>query len=579
MSKFFITNKKSLFLNIKKREEASPFEICFINEGEIYGLTTKKLKVDHVNGKKVGDGFVAVTGTMVWGEGKRVDEEILRTIWNGYNGDKQNIRKSCIGNYAVSILKDNIGSVFSDLSGFYNIYYYCKDEVWAISNSLYDLYAILKPELSYDLLSIAEFMSQSSILNGDTIFKEIKRLRGYDYLNFSQNRIECIVDDYQYPLAEGEFNEQVRAYVNFSKDYADKTFKAFGTPTISMTGGLDARMLLASYLSIGIKPDLYYGKGNTFLTNTFDQDLEIDRLYSKKFGLQLFEECWDTPEPFNKFWDKYLDYFGFSYDIYASSDGVMESVFNNPNNYFILGEGGEMLRNLPWVDNRGKEFFALDDYLNEYYAPQGLRESIVDEDNFMKHIRNKYLDICNYYHLDPNHIATRDVFLLCLEHRKTADSQTLNWMNYVRYDSVQMVQYEGLVAARLNYKDTANAKFMLYCQDLMYPEILDVPVFSRCKLREFNREKMAIDFKATFVQTLKGKIRNSLPGFFSFVRKCFYKDMMQKNPVNEKIYKDSLCLYNKLNPLDVFNIERFSDKRDFVKYVMFLYAINKLKNN
>ena len=53
---------------------------------------------------------------------------------------------------------------------------------------------------------------------------------------------------------------------------------------------------------------------------------------------------------------------------------------------------------------------------------------------------------------------------------------------------------------------------------------------------------------------------------------------MQRNPVNEDIYSDSLCLYNKLNPLDLFIIDKFIDKRDFVKYVMFLYAINKLNN-
>lgn len=579
MSKFFLTNNKSLYGDIKRKVDLSPFEICFSKEGIISCLTTKKLTIDNKNAKEEGDGFVSVTGTMVWGDGKKVDDSVLSEIWTTYKGDPNDIRKACIGNYAVSIVNNDRGCVFSDFSGFYNIYYYNRKGTWIISNSLYDLYIALSEDLTLDKLSIIEFMRQSSILNGDSQFNEIKRLRGFDYLRFAPDKLECIVDNIQYPHAHGDLYEQVSKYVDFSKEYAAKTYKAFGKPTISMTGGLDARMLLSSYLSIDVRPDIYYGKGNSFLTNTFDQDLNIDRIYRDRFGLKLFESSWATPDPMDQFWDKYLDYFGFSYDIYSSSDAVMESVLNNPNNYFILGEGGEMLRNLPWVDKRNTDYFTLEEFINEYYAPQELLDSIVDKQDFLNHIRIKCQDICKYYHLNPEHIVTEDVFFLTLEHRKTADSQTLNWMNLIRYDSIQMIEYEGLLLTRLGYKDTSNAKFMLHCQNLMYPDVLAVPFFSRCKMRAFDRQTMSLKPMSSIVQDLKERMRQSLPSLFSFIRKNFYRDAIQRNPINEKVFNRALVLYDKLNKQELFKLEKFSDKRYLIKYVMFLHAINNKINN
>lgn len=579
MSKFFVTNKKSLFEDIKRRVEESPFEICFSREGEIYGLTTQKLTVSNVNGKAVGNGFVTVTGTMVWGEGEKVDDGVLCTIWESYKGNPDTIRKSCIGNYAVTIINSGKGVVFSDLSGFYNVYYYNSNNIWLISNSLYDMYAVLKNSLSLDKLSLIEFVLHNSILNGDTQFNEIKRLRGFDYLRFDANKLDCIVEKHPYPLADGSFIDNVNNYVSFSKDYALKTYQAFGKPTIAMTGGLDARMLLASYLANGVKPDLYYGTGDSLITNTKDQDKQIDRLYSELFDLTLLEESWKTPDPMDKYWDKYLEIFGFSYDIYASSDAVMESVLNNSNSFFVFGEGGEMLRNQLWIDERESDSFTLEEFLNEYYVPQDIKDSIVDIDSHMRRMRMKFKDICNYYQLDLEHILSEDMFLLTLERRKTADSETVNWMNLIRYDCVQMIQYEGLLSARLKYKDTSNAKFMLYCQNGMFPKILDVPIFSHCKMRKFDRESMTISESISFLQRVKATLRNSFPSLYRATKKKLHKDQVHSSSYNSLVYDRALHLYNKINISNLFNIDNFTDQRSLIKYLMFINAINKISKN
>jgi len=69
-------------------------------------------------------------------------------------------------------------------------------------------------------------------------------------------------------------------------DITNTIATVFNSHTISMTGGLDARMIFSSMLANNVKPNLVYGVGNTLLTNTKDRDLEINKLYTEKFWFE-----------------------------------------------------------------------------------------------------------------------------------------------------------------------------------------------------------------------------------------------------------------------------------------------------
>ncbi|MGL5058021.1 MAG: hypothetical protein ACRC6A_11750 [Fusobacteriaceae bacterium] len=74
------------------------------------------------------------------------------------------------------------------------------------------------------------------------------------------------------------------------KKQSEMVVKNYKNVATNMTGGLDSRMVLASYLAIGAKPILLYGIGNSFSTNTYKEDLKI------KYNLELIIMNWKFVE-------------------------------------------------------------------------------------------------------------------------------------------------------------------------------------------------------------------------------------------------------------------------------------------
>ena len=89
-----------------------------------------------------------------------------------------------------------------------------------------------------------------------------------------------------------------------------------------MTAGLDARISLATYLSVGAKPNLYYGIGNSFLTNTQDTDLQIDHKFEEAFDLSFTPLKWETPQKIDQDWDEVINDYGFYAYIYGGSKEI-----------------------------------------------------------------------------------------------------------------------------------------------------------------------------------------------------------------------------------------------------------------
>ena len=290
MSKFFLTNNIVYYQQIKQRVEHSEYKLSFsYTDDGIYALATKKLSINNVNGLKNKEGFVIVTGTMAWEAGSPINIDTLSRIYKQFDGNINIIQNSGIGNYAVSVYKNNVLYVFGEISGFYNIFYYEFQGDWLISNSLYDLAVILSGKLTLNKLALIEAIVQDGILLSDTFFEEIKRLSGFNYIKIKEGRLDIVEEKHLYPLVLNcSTEEKVKRYASLSTAYGKKMAAAYGAPCISMTGGLDARIVLSTYLSAGVKPHLYYGTGNSFITNTFNKDKEIDLLLSKNFDFKCF---------------------------------------------------------------------------------------------------------------------------------------------------------------------------------------------------------------------------------------------------------------------------------------------------
>ena len=581
MSKFFITNSSSLFNKVKQSVEISEYEKAFeYSGGGIFALSTKKLKIDNVNGAKCSDGFAIVTGTMAWGDGESITPTSLQKIYQVFDGNVDIVRKNSIGNYAAAIYKGGTLYVFGEITGFYNIYYYNDDNVWLVSNSLYDMAFCLGNHVSLNKLAFIESTIQDGILLDDTFFNEIHRLSGFNSLYLADNKLHIKVNEYYYRMALTPLSDKLKDFVGLQRTFALKMAKGYGAPTISMTGGLDARMTMSSYLAAGIHPSLYYGTGNSFITNTHNEDKEIDEIFSKKFDLEFFDESWNTPEPIDKYWDSLLNIFGFHYDSYAGSQDFIESICNNPNDLFTYGYCGELYRNLPWIEGRKKDYFTIDEYINEVYITHQLKSVIIKFEEYYDYIKAKQLRICEYYRLNPNHIANEDIFYLSLERRKSADACVLNHVNFIKYCCYTIGQYESLTAGRVSCKEASNSGFMLRCLDALYPEVLDVPVFSHQVFREFHRETMSLEAennaKFSLKSRLKGLIVEKFPWTIQAIRAVRGTKMQWRFANDEQIFKRVQSLYEQYNLINLIHGQKIEDPRRLVNYVMKVYALNRL---
>lgn len=538
MAKFCITNIKSCFSKIKYLNENSKFEISFVDEQEdcMAVAIKKKVQCKVDNFVKKTDGFLIATGSLIY-DGSLDYRKLL-----GANLDIQQARDLSIGHYAISIKKGDIITIWGDAVAAYDIFYYHNKEEFMVSNSLYDMAKVLGNKVSVNEMNVLEETIQCSILGGGTFYNEITRLHGDEFLSISLSNktFKVCPVSVNYPYDNRNYREQVEEFAEILQEKANVIYKLFGNPTISMTGGLDARISLASYLSCGSSPCMAYGVGDTCFTNTQMNDLYIDRVFRDRFGLQLLESDWSSPSPIDAYWKLYYEEYGFLSRAYMASDKVVDYLENSPGNIVTFGYGGELYRNLPWIENKKTNYFTVDEYLDEHYFRVPLTKIILSSvSGYREHIRNKILTLCEKYHLDPEHIDNRDNVLLQLEYRKFADTIMLNYVNQMKYSFLLLFEYDSLKYSRIGVDSMKKSKFMLDVIMKLYPEVLEIPIFSHCQKRVFDKGKMELTFTKTDAAKMKIKsILSHIKNYSPDIVKSTYQLFKAQGTANKDLKRE-----------------------------------------
>lgn len=544
MSKFFISNNLGIAHKIKERILNSEYQLCAnIEQDDLYIYSTKKLLIDNSNYYQNGRDFVVATGTLLFNK-----QQNLKLLYDTYSSINQ-IRENCVGQYAISICKNDDVMIFTDPVAAYDIYYYHNknNNIFVISNSLYDLACVVKEKLTINELNIIEQVTEYAILGGETYFNEILRLDGEHTIHIRKGNFEIIKNGSLFKPYQDDLSFE-ESYKELSKQIyntASIIYNTMGDPDISMTGGLDARTSLAAYLAVGSKPHLNYGVGNSALTNTFHDDYLIDVKLGEKFNLSLNKQDWSTPNPMDKYWDEFLLKYGFFYKIYAASDCVFDSFSNYSQNITTFGYGGELYRNLPWTEKSKKQYFSINDFYEEYYKSKG--DSFCTEDiiEYKSHILNKLIAICEKYNLNPERIKMEDNFLLMLEYRKVADTVVMNFLNQFKYSNLILLDYNCLIVPRPSVENLRNSKFQLYVINELYPDVLDIPVFSHCRHVFFNKEKMCLEPR------LRNQIVNTIPPILLplalKVKKVIFGGKKKDTGMNSEIKEILINYNNKIN--------------------------------
>jgi hypothetical protein len=586
MAKTFLTNNKIYYNNVVKDSINIGFVEYSNFESEIDNLVVfNKLKVKNINYLEFKEGYVSVSGTFIYDSS--INKEGLSKLY--YDFDNINdIRKLLIGNYLICIKKNNYIYVFGDENNIYNINYFTKDDTWIISNSLFDIAKQIHKILIVNELNLIEEIFQNGIINNESIFTNIMKLMGTEYISIDLKTNIFKVENFNKLKPTTKKNTiGIENLVSTIKKNIMNINTNFKNISISMTGGLDSRIVLSSYMNSNIKPKIIYGVGNSSITNTHNNDLKINKIYEEKLKLKFTQLNWGTPNEIDTFWEFYLEKYGILSRIYGGSNNVFMSYEDIDNTDFIdFGYFGETLRNVDWIEDRKKNDFSLDEYLNDFYINKDLKY-IITKDKYIeykKHIYNKLLNICKENNInDTTYIHKNEFQIIHNEYRKSADNVLLNFINY-NYYSINLLSIKSIQDCVLNltYKEKLRSQVIIKLIKQMYPDILNIPIFSHRKMFRLNKIDLSLKEIKTdyFIAILKKIITKNIPNknILNKVKYFYRKTTLNHYELSEIAIKQ-LCIKKLKNNIKFIDQEKYTgDIRHLLKYTQVIEMINSLKN-
>jgi hypothetical protein len=177
MARMFISNDEKKYNYILGKNIQSGLSDYSEYHGKgIFLAAHKKRIVKITNYLKCGNGFCSLVGSCIY-KGF-IGKEALRLIYNDFNGDIEQIREKCIGNYLIAIFKDKILSVFVDKYQIYHAFYFNINGIWGISNSLANIGFAL-PDKTVNEFSLLQESFKSGTIGDETVFLHAQRIMGY----------------------------------------------------------------------------------------------------------------------------------------------------------------------------------------------------------------------------------------------------------------------------------------------------------------------------------------------------------------------------------------------------------------
>ena len=509
MAKFILSNKENIVEKIVADSCSVGFKVSGSYKVSAFYNCFYKLSNPNCNFLTIVDDFVSVTGTCIY---KGVHgEDALKAIYSDFksNMDINSIRDEVIGNCAFIIKKDDKIFVFGEYNAFYDIYFYSKNGLWIVAHDLYDVYKSIK-DLNINKLNMLEHLSLGCNYCGETIFDDVYRLQDNESLtiNLLDGSITKYVFNVEWKGKEKLTYEESVSKISSTLKSISKTFyDNFGIPALSSTGGLDNRLNLAMFLANGIKPDLYYGIGNSGATNTFPGDLMVNKEIEKNFGTKLHQVSWNNSNPIDRDWEELKNKYGFSSVCYAGAKDFFEAYENIPNSSLLFGYMGELYRNLDVWEVRKFKSMTLGEYIDEYLIKSFINSKTKlfdDIDKIKQHLYRQLEKVCKKWNININSISSEDEFFLNLERRRCADVVIVNLVNYHHYCSYLIGNHQVLsFVAPILAKSKLKCKFQLDILKELYPQVLHIPFFSHCRMRVYEPKTNTLREKKTFLQILK----------------------------------------------------------------------------
>lgn len=449
--------------------------------GEFFDCNFAVWKKNFVNSDNYienNDGLAFYTGTLEY-LGK-VGADALGQVFNDFTEqDFPELLKKLSGCFAIIIKKFDKFFVFVDPLSTFKVYF--TNTGVGLSNNLYGLACAHESELSVNKLALLEQSFQYSVLGSETMLKGISKLQSGDLYIYE---IGC--DNYtvtSHDIFNGELSAEKKV-TDSLKNAASRISEGYSSISINMTGGLDSRLVLSSFLAAGCDPTLFYGVGDSAATNTKSRDKEIVCQFSKEFGLDFNELDWSLPDNFVQDWSYLLAKYGEYFTVYLGNSRIVEQyekIVPNRSKYTCFGYFGETFRNIEPLEAFSNRSFDTKELVDNLYLYHGSNRSFLGKfkDSYRDNVLRKINEICQREGLDVKRLTKNEFQRIHSWYRSEADAKMSGFMNSIGYSSVILSDFSVQSQVRhVSYSEKRQARYQLGLIASLAPSVMRVPLFS-----------------------------------------------------------------------------------------------------
>ena len=514
MSRIIITNDETMFNSLIDENIKSGVELCErkVCSGLYFASFYKRVNKNENYFENKESDFAMCSGTFLYRESTGVKG--LENILLNYDNNLD-IRNEIIGNYSFILAKDNEITVFCDPYAIYDLFYFEENGKFAVCNSLKEL-ATIKSDKSVKVSSLISETILSGYIGNETFIKGVYKLRGTEKLVLNPDTL--FVDNVNYNKKTWDFSQKtieqaVEEYVDLVRKYTSQITKVWGDIGVHQTGGLDNRLIFSALMNSNVEPLLLYGRGNSILTTTNQEDYDCVLEYTKKFKIKNHIMNWGHKESdySSNSIDNLYGKYGFKFAIYGASQSFFDEYEGGIPDYpeFLeFGYFGENLRLREYLGDRLS--VPLDEFFDVYLF--GGRYGDINDLNFLpdaeevkQTLREEYLKEASLFGIYPgDEILAEDFDEFRWVHARQADSRSLNLINeftssFATLSIPELHEFPWSLPAEWR----KSAEFQLRVTNSLYPKALDIPIFSHGNLQTLNRDDFTLAINYTWAQKVK----------------------------------------------------------------------------
>lgn len=543
MGKILICSNNKKYEKLKKLLAVNFLKSYEHLENDFNLINYYKLRVKNENYYEEENNFIIGVGTYIYKN--KIGKEALKLILKDYNSEFN--KNKIIGSFAIGVMYSGKFSLFIDAGNTYNIYYFLENNEIILSNTVYHI-AYAKGENEFDYDEILSFAISCVHTDNESFCKNIFRLSNLQTLEWVNGKWSIINEKsiVHYELGEKDIWEQLVKKIGCLNNIFSKS-------GVFMTGGQDSRIYLALMLCLGLKPTLYYGKGNSLNTCTKENDERAVKLISEKLNLPLKFMNWTEPRDKN---DKinYINKYGEDYIIYNFNKNIFKEFEEKIDTELItFGYCGEMYRNVETITDFNKEIYTLNDYIDKLYIPPIVKDICIDYKKIRERIYNDLLEVCSYKEINPFKMTKDDFIKLNSYYRSYSDMKMNNFSNIFFYSIPFLGDGEIInTLENIKYIEKINSKFLMEGINKLEPKLLEVPFFSHIKEKKFNKETFEL-LDRNMTGRYKDKVREMVKNevILKILRELYYfiiKDKKGRKELKEE-FKEKEEYMNKISEI------------------------------